>query len=543
MAGTAVVVSGKAILASDTTQTQVTTGPNSLGLCSLPTVMTTCSINPFIHAPKLAVNEQFLEKFTLRSSNDNSKSTSGLLNEYQISGVRNYFNFVFTHLDGFTVTHYTKEEKGEAAKTEIAMYYPATRTLSLPPLPPTIGTPEYFEYKICVRHEMRHASMHAAQLTLNQDSTLHVPENYYPATLAERAKRDDFIKKGDAEVTRLEALLKNEENGNISKADQKYLKKLRKDSQEVYTAHYKTFNTVLLSTNEINKREQATGRSMIGTTMTELPGYGPVTVEKIEPGQSPAEKNVLISFNDPLHAAVHNIKQVRQTVSNGYSQSNQGYERDAYLHANVPQPLIQALYPDLYEYTNNFIAAARLNRRVKNNNPLTARPKWEDLEMLGKFHFISAPDTFEAEVADHFFKLGQLAFQKGYHLQGKTALETLIANHQHVHQAKYVLAIYDEPNYEKSIERLKLLINTKCPQNVKAAAQVEIAKREFALGNPVAAAKYFKLAVKNGEVLDAAHQAQYADVLELAGHLKDAEKLRKKAEGVETANPQQRMRA
>jgi hypothetical protein len=450
------------------------------------------------------------------------------------SRLTNYFNFVMTHLNGFRIMPYSKE--AFKSSSYVASYLPHSRILALPILTlASKGTEEYFHQLECLRHEMHHAAIHAAQLTLNQTDTGSV-ECYYPRTTAEYKKVTAMLKKGDAKIDRLEKMLEKEESGAITSQERKILEGLRKSTRDEYLEHYKTFGTArgISEKDYIKVLEKMTGKKFVVGQIFHMPPSGPVKIEKIEAGQQPGTKNIKFSFTDPLFATIEKIKRYRDAVSRWPVEegSRYLYERAAHMQGGIQQSIIDYAFPELQKYTHDLIDAAKALKVFANNHPITHHIEYQELQYVELFRKLAAPvGEFEKATSEFFIPWAKLAIQAGKYREARVGLETLIYHNQYVHEARLELARLDkmEGNNQAAKNALNLLIQNKCPEPTKGAANLELAKIAYEEKDFKAAAAYYGRAEKSKTPFNTDDHIDFSVALKAQGLLKDAEKQVKKA--------------
>lgn len=354
----------------------------------------------------------------------------------EIKPIKQYIDLVFTHLPGFAINFYPESQAldiGDAA----AAYAQMTKTMQL-----HHSNKDLFSHYSHLRHEYRHAAMHAAQKILSKNPHSFSTQPFSPLTDAE--KFVDLLSKGDDRIERLQELLNLEGAGQLNQKQKDSLEKIRKDALKEYQKYYKFTQTISISLEESQLSIKELQKML-------EPSHGPVKIKKT---QSP--DIIEITYEDPLQATVNVIHLQRQLLEENFDPTSYFLERDAYLHGNVPQKIIEKFYPELEKYTQNLIAQASstptsYKREVSSFLSISDHVKLGHLD-ISDLSLLTDPQEFKDEFAPFFIPIVLWAAENGQIEAAKTGLNTLIKHGHRLGEAHLELARihYQDKSYAQA---------------------------------------------------------------------------------------------
>ncbi len=340
------------------------------------------------------------------------------------------------------------------------------------------------EMDIVFKHEFRHAmwnTMHRREAKGNKLSS----NPYLPHTDAEKEKLKSMLAKGERRVEELFALLKREESGKISPEERKQLQQLRKNSAAEYNKYYKISTDFIYAEkakfppNHIAEIEKQLGKKLSEKTRFFLPGHGVVTIKKIYPTLPDGSKALDIELDDPLYAAVYQIKHDISHIQNKHTEAQLLYEREAYLFSFCGRSIRKYLYPELVEYTDRLIKIA--------DKTLSTQRKYvpdylsvHELKSTGILETLKDPDFYDKAQVPFYIEWANYAVSMGDLDAAKMGLQKLIAHKDRVSEAHLALAkIYNqEGDYVKAAAHLSTIESLSKEIKQKAAKIAGISEEE-----------------------------------------------------------------
>lgn len=222
-------------------------------------------------------------------------------------------------------------------------------------------------YYFVITHELRHAALNMVQRILSNNSQNPSSECFFPQTVTEKNKIIKMLEQGDKNIQVLKNKLLAESLGVLSTKDKTELTRLRSIVADSYQKYYLIPDLISFSKQEWKKLQEKYEKrlrinSIINVDQAEIHSLGNLKIEDIE--QKDGNVTMLVTFQDPLHAAVIQAQADIKNIQK-YSLDNEYYfEREAYLHAAIPQEIIKYLFPDFFHYMSNLTSRALLQANL-----------------------------------------------------------------------------------------------------------------------------------------------------------------------------------
>lgn len=272
--------------------------------------------------------------------------------------IHDYISTVFNHIPGFKIMMVAEKDIEKVRESQeretIAAYSPGARTMILR----SDSLPE--DSLRDIKHEFRHATMHAVQISRSQGNTL-LTKCYFPLSISEESKVTNYLEIGDKRVQELALLLKKEKEQRLSKKDKENLKRLRESSQKLYEKHYGGVD--ILYPYKYHSLKEAQKNWPIGQTyqVEEFGLIHTITVVGYKPSGNeicPQVKTV-----DCL-AELVNKYFIRKRDIIKYEPHHRLEEREADIYGDIPPPLIKEFYPELFSYGEELIRGTYFDKSI-----------------------------------------------------------------------------------------------------------------------------------------------------------------------------------
>ncbi|KPJ68025.1 MAG: hypothetical protein AMJ43_01005 [Coxiella sp. DG_40] len=263
--------------------------------------------------------------------------------------INDYISIVFNHLPGFQIMMVPEKDIEKVRESQeretIAGYSPGARTMILR----NDSLPE--DSLRDIKHEFRHAIMHAVQMSRNQGNTL-LTKCYFPLSASEESKAANYLEIGDKRVQELALLLKQEEKYRLPKTDKEYLKRLRESSQKLYEKHYGGIDQ--LSLYKYSSLKEAQKNWPMGQTY-QVEEFGLIHTITVV-GYRPSGNEICpqVKIVDCLAELVNKFF-IRKRDITKYEPHHRLEEREADIYGDIPPPLIKEFYPELFSYGEELI--------------------------------------------------------------------------------------------------------------------------------------------------------------------------------------------
>jgi len=378
-----------------------------------------------------AVTPDFIKHFYVADTSpaDIDKATAAIMDVRNSDPViASYIDTVFNYLPGFRIQLLSsgKEVRKLIGTSHGDGAYDASTRIFYLSHRATID-----EYdKTLVRHEFRHALMHALQIARSKFAPVMESECYFPLTDSERTKVNSLIEEGDREVEKLRALLRREENKNLTAEEKNYLEQLRKISSDTYQENYLTHTHIKYS----EKYELLAKKN---NNVMRLRGCGLVRLM----GRVVHEGETLLKWEllDPLWGLVNNFDNQITPIKKKYPTEKYLRERDAHLFQLIPMPLIKILYPAYYQYIQEFVANTPFPEKIHLHSMVNH--DFAYLKELAVEKLLTQPKYFSVSQADNMAKVLRVYVDLKLKLdQCVIGAKTLIANNIKVGEAHLCLA-------------------------------------------------------------------------------------------------------
>ena len=360
----------------------------------------------------------------------------------EVSTVKKYIDLVFTHSPEFSINFYSKPESDQLGAAVGAEYAKITCTMKLR---------NVFEvpadlFRGHLRHECRHSALGTVHKILSNDPSNDSVNPFFPDTPSEKEKFTKLLAKGDDRMYKLAKFLVLEAQGKLDPKNQADLDQLRKLVRKEYNKYYKAKHEMTFPI-EIPKNIRQLKKEL-------RLEWGELHIKKMP--SSLTHSIFEINFKDPLYAAVRIIQNRIDYVRKNNPAHNYLAERDAYLHGDVPQKILEYLYPEMENYTQNLIdkAVQVPSPPQTKKSPLFLTPL--EHTKIDLFNTLKREEVGE----DSAFKYAQIAFwalQQGELEEATHGFSTLIKKGYYQAEASLGLARihYQQKSYAQAIVSFK----------------------------------------------------------------------------------------
>jgi hypothetical protein len=424
---------------------------NGIDMCSWimpPSVkpeMTTSYIDTFINLPVISEQNPQPNKLQTAAHKDVLAVLIKLRDEHPDTAA--FVDFTFTHNKKFHIVVGPNAAKREGYDARAA-YIPYKHELYIP-----AEIAQRSDKLLLLRHELRHAAMHAVQETLGPEKAFK-PYPFYPANVNEKSRFTEMLEKGDQAIAKLKKKLDLEFQGKLSTKHKNQLTKLRKKFKKDY---FKGF--AFESTESVAAGQFKLGQLLQATN-------GPMLVTYVGP-QSNGQVTVTFQLQDPLYGSVFAIEN-GITAANMYPKDEYLYERDAYLHGAVLPSFLQLFYPELYAYGKELISrAAAKHVPFQNENtgqliPYTHASYEKDAdESIVDFSMLQYPEIFYAAGYETYirlnYKMAKMAYENKEYKYSRIGFENVLkfdTDEKNRMYAERYLQVMNQLKQAKSSDRL-----------------------------------------------------------------------------------------
>lgn len=366
-----------------------------------------------------------------------------------------YLDLPFIHLPDFNIN--MKEGNQITASTD-GQYYDRTHTVFFP---------ESLNFnsrqaKDLILHEFRHAAWQAVQQTLGGNKIWAV-DNYFPLTPEEKKLVQKMFENGYQNVLKLKKKLGDESTGKLSKAEQKELNQIRKKATLEYQAHYKRVIPDIIPLNNLIQRglliqfqyDFQSGKMSISNTFEDIAQQYKkllphLSLQKIQMSDDMSQVTLYSTCDDPLTFAINEISFNEKILQTTYSPRDGFYERDAFLFGTIPVSLIEYLYPEWFNYSNNIMMQAKATP-ILFKKPLREYKDYTTIYNKGRLNFLTTTDAITLdEDSNQFESAIKYALRNNQLEYAKTLLKSQINRGENVSSANIMLAriAYHEDNHK-----------------------------------------------------------------------------------------------
>jgi hypothetical protein len=359
--------------------------------------------------------------------------------------ISTYIDLAYTHIEGFVIILYPLQKLLDEEGLGAA-YSPMDKALVLPDV---IDNLDHLSHTI--RHEFRHAAMHAVQLTLGKQNTTS-PACYFPDNPEEQNKTLKLLRIGDNRIKALNAILNKEAKGeDVSAEDTNMLHDCREKTRDIYLKHYVSNFKFATNVEAFNKVTIGNGYNF-DKYLAE--SYGNILIQDVEINDS--ETIITFTYEDPLHALVKHMEEQHQLLSERYPLVEYIRERDAYMHGSIPQYLIKYFYRELFENISLLTKKAAATP-VTSKKHIFEGENLEDRFFIDKLTRLKNPQLFDAKNVNFHMRCVTQAIDRGHLAEAKVGLNTLIQKGFLVGEANLLLAHIAnvEKDYKAAVNHYK----------------------------------------------------------------------------------------
>lgn len=417
-----------------------------------------------------AITVEFLENLIVHPSSKKREAIAKTLYEMQHlnDDMARYITLALTHVNDFKIIFIPNESKRfqsfENGGIPQAMYSPALHILYVPMSIKASRENSYRSLKNIFRHEMRHVAFHATQLAAASGKNTQ-RRDCYNIQEGESAHQyaADLLKKGEERLAKLRMWLIAEAKGKLSSAKKKKLDMIREKTALEYQQHYATYD-ILALTYPVFRAYQEAGIDFTEGNIINMDEYqadeyfrGDILIHKITRHSIEQHVVVEVIYQDPLQAAWRRLRDYERMLQQ-YPVAFRLYEHDAHMNGDLPQAIIEFIYPEFYRYTNDLLAQASNIVTPFKNDFLLYRDKTDaELLMLEKTKTLTDSDLAK-EVFEVSSKLVLALIedftQKGQFEIAKTGLKNLISHNYILGEAYLSLARieYQQKQYQAVVD-------------------------------------------------------------------------------------------
>jgi hypothetical protein len=375
-------------------------------------IVNTDYINTFFNLPIISDEKPFPSDSQIASRKEVLKLITILRAEHPDTAA--FIDLAFTHNKNFQIVIGPTPKKG--SMNPRGVYLPVKHEMLIP------ATFAQATFKISViRHEFRHAALHAMHETLGPDIAF-VPYPFYPATLKEKKHFAALLETGDKAVIKLKKKLELESQGKLK---DKYKKELAELRTKFHKGYLHSFAYLFIASRPAGLRSG----QLVDTT-----NRGKLLVTHVGPEKN-GNCNYTLQYQDPLWGAVMQNEDMTLNVKT-FPKDEYLDEREAYLHGGIQPAFLQTFYPDLYAYMKNLIKAATNTSVPFQNENTGQRVKYDhksykqEPDVYLDYRWFAMPEIFYAagteQLINAYYKMTESVYKHEKYNYAKIGFQNVI---------------------------------------------------------------------------------------------------------------------